>query len=154
MLTAAAVISIVVMAIVSSAEHHIDPLEFVDPAAVVISIILIASSQAQIDYVQQNSFSEIHFKVTVIRCCEQQQIANTDLVVGDVILLQNGDRVPPDCLFISGSSIHIDNSQATCETFAVEISTASPFILSGAAVESDEARAIVVSVGDRRSSGQ
>ena len=41
-------------------------------------------------------------KTTVIRNGKQFSVLLTDILVGDIIILQAGDYVPADCLFISG----------------------------------------------------
>lgn len=37
-----------------------------------------------------------------------QEILQTDLVVGDVVMLQAGDRVPADCLLIEEMDMFVD----------------------------------------------
>ena len=133
-------------------------LDFIDPIAVMVSVILVAGTQAQVDYSQQKSFIEINklkntFEINVVRAGEELRIQNTELLVGDVLSLKNGDRVAADCLYISGHNLKIDNSQETGESVAIEITPEKPFVLGGAAVESGDAHMLVCAVGENTQSG-
>lgn len=52
-------------------------------------------------------------KVNVIRGAKgtTQTIYNKDLVVGDIIILQQGDRVPADCLLVAESDMKVDQKE-------------------------------------------
>ena len=133
-------------------------LDFIDPIAIFVCVILVASVQAQTNYLQQKSFLEINklkntFTINVIRGGEEMQIANTELLAGDILSLKNGDRVAADCLYISGHTLKIDNSQETGESVAVEISERHPFVLGGAAVESGDGHMLVCAIGPNSQSG-
>ncbi|XAR66542.1 Calcium-transporting ATPase [Bertholletia excelsa] len=47
--------------------------------------------------------------VEVLRHGEMQQIAGSEVVVGDVLCLKAGDQVPADGLFIDGGSLNLDD---------------------------------------------
>ena len=94
-----------------------------------------------------------------------------DLVVGDLVLLGTGDRVPADCRVIDGVELTLDESSLTGENHSVaktgdamqmlgETSPAPPLTsqcnicFQGTLVTSGRGRALVVAVGDRTEFGK
>jgi len=49
-------------------------------------------------------------KVTVLRgqYGTSQTVLSKDLVVGDIVLLNQGDRVPADCILVQEMDMHVD----------------------------------------------
>lgn len=47
---------------------------------------------------------------------KEQTISTFDLVVGDILLLKQGDSVPADCLLIEGDELQADESNITGES--------------------------------------
>ncbi|EDZ62004.1 cation-transporting P-type ATPase [Sulfurimonas gotlandica GD1] len=56
---------------------------------------------------------------TVLRSGEKQQINAKELVVGDIVLLQSGDKVPADIRLLSSRELQIDESALTGESTSV-----------------------------------
>jgi len=94
-----------------------------------------------------------------------------DLVVGDLVLLSTGDRVPADCRVIDGVELTLDESSLTGENHPVaktgdsmqilsDVSSAPPLTsqsnicFMGTLVCSGRGRALVVAVGDRTEFGK
>lgn len=139
-------------------EDKIKGEDFIDTISIFVAVFLVACVQTQTNYSQQKSFLEINklkneFNITVIRCGQETQILNTELLVGDVLVLKNGDRVAADGFFITGHSIKVNNSQETGESCAVAITENHPFVLGGGAVESGDALVLVAAVGPNSQSG-
>ena len=74
-----------------------------------------------------------------------QTILNNDLVVGDVIKIEAGMRIPADCVLIEGTDIATDESAMTGEPEQVEkaavneanfIHNPNPFLIGKTLVES------------------
>jgi len=57
---------------------------------------------------------------TVIRGGERRQIPATELVPGDIVLLQSGDKVPADLRLLSSRELQIDESTLTGESVPVQ----------------------------------
>lgn len=58
--------------------------------------------------------------IKVLRDGRAQQVQSTDLVPGDIVLLEANDFVPADALFISGQSLQVDESALTGEAMPVK----------------------------------
>lgn len=64
-----------------------------------------------------NSFKNLGSnKATVIRDGIKTKISNTELVIGDLVLLKNGHRVPADCRVIEANNLKLDKSMLTGKT--------------------------------------
>jgi len=60
---------------------------------------------------------------TVIRDGEEEEISARDLVPGDIILLQTGDRIPADSRLTEAVNLKIDEAPLTGESVAVDKTT-------------------------------
>jgi Ca2+-transporting ATPase len=94
----------------------------------------------------------------VVRGGHEQVLPARELVPGDVILLQAGDRVPADARLAASAGLAVDESALTGESVpidkdadAVELDTAlaerTSLVFAGTAVTRGRARAIVVTTG-------
>ena len=77
----------------------------------------------------------------VIRDGRLDEVASTDLVVGDIVLLEAGDSVPADCRVLESASMKIEESALTGESLPVE-KTAEILTLSDGADD--------IALGDRK----
>ena len=59
-------------------------------------------------------------RALVIRDGQQQRIAGSEVVCGDVIVLAEGDRIPADAQVLSGNNLQVDESLLTGESVAVD----------------------------------
>ena len=57
---------------------------------------------------------------TVLRGAERRQIPATELVPGDIVLLQSGDKVPADLRILNSRELQIDESTLTGESVPVQ----------------------------------
>jgi Ca2+-transporting ATPase len=93
---------------------------------IVIAIVLLIN--AVLGYVQENKAdnalaaltSMLEVFVRVRRSGEVLEVPARELVPGDVVLLEAGDRVPADGRFVSASSLSVDESTLTGESVPVD----------------------------------
>lgn len=83
------------------------------------------------------------------------------LVVGDIILLETGSRVPADCLLLEGQDLSVDETmynedskKATKKSAASnENPDADPFLLSNSLIATGTGKAVVLVVGEKSRRG-
>lgn len=93
----------------------------------------------------------------VIRDNQAQRIASRDLVVDDIIMLSEGDRVPADAQLLESTSLNVDESILTGESLPVDKSgpdTEHNQVYSGTLVISGYATAKVIAIGLQTRFGQ
>jgi Ca2+-transporting ATPase len=56
---------------------------------------------------------------TVIRDGERQRVAADDIVPGDVVLVEAGDKIPADCRILEEANLHTDEAPLTGESMPV-----------------------------------
>ena len=103
-------------------------------------------------------------RVKVLRDGELGEVEAAELVPGDVIFLQEGDRVPADCRLIEAFGLQLNNATLTGESAprpmdcapsrAQALRDANNIAFAGTAVVTGEARAVVFATGDRSAFGQ
>lgn len=92
-----------------------------------IVILMVVGLNAIIGFIQEEKAgkavealkSMMIAKCLVIRDGEQVQIESTQLVPGDVLILETGDKIPADDRLLETSNFHVDESSLTGESQAV-----------------------------------
>lgn len=94
----------------------------------------------------------------VRRGTDMSQVDATELVQGDVIVLEAGDVVPADCRIIEAESLEVDASSLTGESLPVRKNVAASFepqvadrasmLFEGTSLAAGRATAVVVATGD------
>ncbi|EKD99799.1 MAG: hypothetical protein ACD_22C00172G0009 [uncultured bacterium] len=92
-------------------------------------------------------------KATVIRDHTIVKIPSREVAVGDIIVLKEGDRVPADAQFISGTNITVDESLLTGESVPVNKEKDSSFY-SGTLVVRGQGIAKVTNIGTESKIGK
>ena len=142
---------------------------WVEGTSIFIAIIIIVSVTAGNNYIKEKQFQKLVAKaqedfVAVFRGQDgnSDTLPSPELVVGDVIEITQGMRVPADCVLISGTDIAADESAMTGEPEASEKaavdesnykSNPNPFLLAKTLIESGQGKALVCSVGANTRSG-
>lgn len=92
-------------------------------------------------------------RALVIRDGVQQRVAGRDVVVGDVILLREGDRVPADGILITSTALGVDESILTGESLPVD-KEAGADVYSGSLISRGFGTARIVATGARTEMGK
>jgi len=96
-------------------------------------LILVVSSTALFSYYQghkseslMEKFSHLTSATTrVIRGGQEKAIGADDLVVGDLVAISSGDRVPADLIVVAATGLKVNNSSLTGESEALSRTTIS-----------------------------
>ena len=59
-------------------------------------------------------------KTTVLRDGQQEEIATSEIVPGDIVILSAGANIPADCLILESKDLFINEATLTGETYPVE----------------------------------
>ncbi len=97
--------------------------EYIDSGVIFTAILL----NTVIGYIQENKASQamtklnnlVEFNSFVLRDGNEQSILSKDLVVGDIILLKSGNKIPADARVIDSSDLRVNESSITGESFPV-----------------------------------
>ena len=142
--------------------------EWVD-SAVIFGVVLI---NAIIGFIQESKAekavealsSMVVTEATVRRGGKRLRVPSAQLVPGDVVLLQSGDRVPADMRLFAVNSLQVDESPLTGESVAVEkhagtiaadavLGDRKNMAFAGTAVTYGTAEGVVCATGDRTETG-
>ncbi|OMH83848.1 Calcium-transporting ATPase PAT1 [Zancudomyces culisetae] len=139
--------------------HKDDPVKvgWVEGVAIMAAVAVVCFTNAINDYNKEKQFRKLNAKkedrnVKVLRDGREEEVGVHDLVVGDVLLIEPGDIMAVDGVYLSGHEVVCDESSATGESDAIKKGTLDeegrdPFVLSGAKVLSGVGRVVVVAVG-------
>ena len=119
-----------------------------------IFIALIVTILATVDYSKDRRFVELqqllhNERMSVIRgkAFQTRSISVWDLVVGDVVLLECGSRVPADCLVLAEENLKVQEPDQDNNAGDFDRANGDPFLRAGSIVRSGNARALVCAVG-------
>ncbi|KAJ0610384.1 putative P-type Ca(2+) transporter [Helianthus annuus] len=121
--------------------------------SIFVAVILVIIVSAVSNFRQEKQFDNLskisnNIKIDVIREGRRQKISIFDVVVGDVVILNIGDQIPADGLFIDGHSLLVDESSMTGESDHIDIDAIRhPFLFSGSKVADGHGQMLVISVG-------
>lgn len=130
---------------------------FIGEKADAITILIIVIMNAILGFVQEfktekslEALKELASPTSkVIRSGKLKVISARELVIGDVVLLETGDKIPADCILMSEGNFMVDESILTGESLGVEKSTSEKnnSIYMGTIAVKGKARAKVVATG-------
>lgn len=93
-------------------------------------------------------------RALVIRDGERRRVAGREVVVGDLLVLMEGDRIPADAVIISATNLLVDESLLTGESIAVWKSEDAPLVFSGTMVVQGHGMAKVIATGIKTEMGK
>lgn len=169
MLIAAGLIALAVNIIRSFTGGKADYLECVGVFAaialsVVISVVMEGRSAKAFD-----ALSKINSNVIVkaVREGKTVKLNKDEIAVGDILILSAGDKIPADCRLVESTSLRVDESALTGESFPVKkdseleitdkktpLAERANMIYSGTFITEGHCKAIVSSVGDSTEFGK
>ena len=142
---------------------------WIEGTSIFFAVTIIVSVTAGNNYVKEKQFQKLVSKskeeyIAVYRGGEgmTQTILNNDLLVGDVIKIETGMRIPADSILIEGTDVAADESAMTGEPDQVEKSSVThenfhhnpnPFLLGNTLIVSGQGLALVCAVGTNTRSG-
>jgi cation-transporting P-type ATPase F len=93
-------------------------------AAVVLAVVLVNAligflQEARAEKALDALVEMLLTRATVVRDGARHEVPSEELVPGDVVLLETGDKVPADLRLLSVSELHIDESALTGESLPV-----------------------------------
>ncbi|KAI7898578.1 PMCA-type calcium-translocating P-type ATPase [Cokeromyces recurvatus] len=129
---------------------------WVEGTAILVAVLAVVLTNAINDYQKEAQFKKLNAKkedrtVKVFRNGREQQISVYDINVGDILMLEPGDIIPVDGLFLEGHNLACDESSATGESDTMKKKPEGEgdcFILSGSKVLEGMGRAVIVAVGE------
>ncbi|KAK3986800.1 Ca2+-transporting ATPase [Cladorrhinum sp. PSN332] len=151
--------------------------EWVEGVAIIVAIAIVVLVGALNDWQKERQFRKLNQKkedrrVKVIRSGRPSTISVHDILVGDVMIVEQGDVIPVDGVLIEGHAVSCDESSATGESDLVKKMPAEtvvqtirdgsrinpskldPFMLSGAKVLDGFGTFLVTAVGPNSSHGR
>ncbi|KAI8388871.1 PMCA-type calcium-translocating P-type ATPase [Radiomyces spectabilis] len=129
---------------------------WVEGTAILVAVLAVVLTNAINDYQKEVQFKKLNAKkddrvVKVLRGGREKQVSVYDIQVGEVLMLEPGDIIPVDGLYLEGHNLACDESSATGESDTMKKKTEDKgdcFILSGSKVLEGVARAVVIAVGE------
>jgi len=126
---------------------------WIEGVAILVSVFIVITAGSVNDYQKEKQFRALNAKkddrkVKALRGGESVMISVYDVQVGDVLLLEPGDMLCADGIFIQGHNLKCDESAATGESDTIEKAhDKDQFILSGSKVTEGVGSFLVTAVG-------
>ncbi len=102
--------------------------EYIDSSVifgvVVLNAIVGFIQESKAESALEGLRSMVRTQATVIRDGHEHTVASEDLVTGDLVLLESGDKVPADLRLVRATELHLNESALTGESAAVHKSVA------------------------------
>ncbi|MBQ9080169.1 MAG: calcium-translocating P-type ATPase, PMCA-type [Clostridia bacterium] len=141
--------------------------DWMECVGIAVSVALATFISTLSEHGSENAFEKLNAEAGQEYCRVRrrrgiEQIKSSDVVVGDVVLLSPGDKIPADGLLFSGE-LSVDQSAMTGESREVKkrpsgdsrlTPDAPSAVLRGCAVMSGEGEAVIIAVGDKTALGE
>jgi len=135
-------------------ENNDEPkVHWIEGVAILVSVFIVITAGSINDYQKEKQFRALNAKkddrkVKALRGGENVMISVYDVQVGDVLLLEPGDLLCADGVFIQGHNLKCDESAATGESDTIEkAADKEHLILSGSKVTEGVGSFLVTAVG-------
>jgi Ca2+-transporting ATPase len=100
------------------------PVDWVEGVAIIVAVLIVVGVGSLNDWQKEKQFEGLNEKreersVKVVRDGKEQLINVLDVVVGDIVLLEPGEVIPCDGVFLSRHNVRCDESSSTGESDAI-----------------------------------
>ena len=134
--------------------------DWYETAGIAVAVFVATFVSTLSEYGSESAFEKLQQEAGMIRCrvrrnAQVLSIPIDDIVVGDIVLLQSGERIPADGIIVDGE-ISVDQSALNGESEEItkRPSEGSPELLRGSVVCSGNGMMRVATVGDKTIYGQ
>lgn len=135
---------------------------WIEGAAIILAVCIVVLVVAFNDYEKEKQFRSLNAKkdlknIKVVRNGEKTEVLVSDIVVGDVVLIDTGDIFCSDGVYINGDSLLIDESSSTGESDSKKkgnMEGHDPFFMSGTKCLDGVGRMLVICTGEFSFLGQ
>jgi len=126
---------------------------------IMIAVFIVSFCGALMGYQQEKGMQQLALimsdrEVNVVRDGEERTISVLDLVVGDIMVLREGEILPVDGLYVSGSGLRVNESTATGEDVIIGKGPDALFFIGASKITGGMGRMLVMSVGLESTYGQ
>ena len=152
------IIRILLIALAIKTIFLIKQFDWYETIGIVIAIFLASFISTISEYGSEKAFIKLQEESSKIKCKllrnNKKVEANIDdVVVGDVVILEAGDRIPADGVIIDGEVV-VDESSITGENKEIYKNTLNKDVLRGTVVYSKTAKMLVTKVGNNTFYGE
>ncbi|KAJ6241004.1 cation transporting atpase [Anaeramoeba flamelloides] len=142
---------------------------WIEGTAILIAVLIVSFVTAINDYQKEKQFQQLNelknlTPVTVLRQLQKKngeigsalsQIPIEEIVVGDIIYIASGSKIPADGIIISSSQLQIDESTFLGESQLIrKDKNKNPFLYTGTQVQQGEGTYIATAVGQNSQYGK
>mmetsp|Transcript_17024 Transcript_17024/g.41157 ORF Transcript_17024/g.41157 Transcript_17024/m.41157 type:complete len:1059 (+) Transcript_17024:191-3367(+) len=133
--------------------------EWLDGVAIICAVLIVGGVTAMNNYKSEQQFRILQAKqddalVVVQRDNVVEQVNAVAVVVGDVVTVSTGAKIPADGILIKGNDLKVDESSLTGESDAIRKTAEKPFMLSGCTVTEGDGTFLVTAVGKQSEWGK
>ena len=112
--------SVVSLAVGAGMKSHREEYGYLEGIAIVLVVFVVVFLQAFIDYAKEMKFRQLNsvkdnYQVKVHRDGKSVAVPAGEIMVGDLVELAAGDKVPADALFVEGSKFKANEAAMTGE---------------------------------------
>lgn len=126
---------------------------YVEGVAILVAVLIVAVVTACNDYSKEQQFRQLaevaeDTDVKVRRDGTISVVHANDIVVGDTVILESGDKIPADGVLLSADNLQVNESSLTGEPDDIDKDLShDPFLLSGCNATAGSATMVVIAVG-------
>jgi len=162
LLTIAAVVALILgLTVPHDGEDEVDYKKgWIEGFAIIVSVLIVTTVSSVNDYRKEQKFRQLTEQnsaqpIQVLRDGAIVTVDVTELVVGDLVMINPGLVMPVDGFYVKGMSVVVDESSVTGENDPKKKNPGAPIFLTGTVVNTAEnCTVLVAAVGERSFGGK